>query len=128
MANEDRMQTVAGALEQFAGRGYRQEMAIKAGRLQVDGTDRTYRPDEVMVRDYWRYEGVSDPGDESVVYAIETVDGAKGTLVDGYNASADPSVGEFLRAVVTTARPVKDPEPTLPPFEKAADQDHPRGG
>ena len=39
MANEDRMQTVAGALDQFRGRGYRQEMAIKAGRLQVDGTE-----------------------------------------------------------------------------------------
>jgi hypothetical protein len=78
MANEDRMQTVAGALDQFRDRGYRQEMAIKAGRLQVDGTDRTYRPDEVVVRDYWRYEGVSDPGDESVVYAIETSDGVRG--------------------------------------------------
>ena len=128
MANEDRMQTVAGALEQFAGRGYRQEMAIKAGRLQVDGTDRTYRPDEVMVRDYWRYEGVSDPGDESVVYAIETVDGTKGTLVDAYNAYADPSVGEFLRAVTTTSRPVRHPDPTLPPFEKAAGEDDARRG
>jgi ABC-type uncharacterized transport system substrate-binding protein len=39
MANEDRMQTVAGALDQFRDRGYRQEMAIKAGGLQVDGTD-----------------------------------------------------------------------------------------
>jgi hypothetical protein len=128
MANEDRMQTVAGALEQFVGRGYRQEMAVKGGRLQVDGTDRTYRPDEVVVRDYWRFEGVSDPGDESVVYAIETSDGVKGTLVDGYNASADPSIGEFLRAVVTTARPVSEPTPTLPAFERATGQDDPRRG
>ncbi|HEY7204190.1 MAG TPA: hypothetical protein VIA61_07845 [Methylomirabilota bacterium] len=128
MANEDRMQTVAGALEQFRDRGYRLEMAIKAGRLQVDGTDRTYRPDQVVVCDYWRYEGVSDPDDESVVYAIETSDGTKGTLVDAYNAYADPSVGEFLRAVTTTSRPVKDPEPTLPPFEKVADPGDARRG
>jgi hypothetical protein len=128
MANEDRMQTVAGALDQFRDRGYRQEMAIKEGRLQVDGTDRTYRPDEVVVCDYWRYEGVSDPGDESVVYAIETADGTKGTLVDAYNVYADPSVGEFLRVVTTTTRPVKDPEPTLPAFEKAAGQDDARRG
>jgi hypothetical protein len=118
MANEDRMQTVAGALEQFGGRGYRHEMAIRAGRLQIDGTDRTYRPDEVVVRDYWRFEGVSDPDDEAVVYAIETSDGVKGTLVDAFNAYADPSVGEFLRAVASTTRPVADPEPTLPPFER----------
>ena len=128
MANEDRMQTVAGALEQFRDRGYRQGMTIRAGQLRVDGTERTYRPDEVVVRDYWRFEGVSDPGDESVVYAIETSDGAKGTLVDAYNAYADPSIGEFLRAVTTTTRPVMDPEPTLPPFERAAGQDDARRG
>jgi hypothetical protein len=128
MANEDRMQTVAGALEQFGQRGYRQEMAVTAGRLRVDGMDRTYRPDEVVVRDYWRFEGVSDPGDESVVYAIETTDGVKGTLVDAYNAYADPSVGEFLRAVATTARPVAEPQPTLPPFEQSAGRDDPRRG
>ena len=128
MANEDGMQTVAGALDQFRDRGYRREMAIKAGRLEVDGTDRTYRPDEVVVCDYWRYEGVSDPGDESVVYAIETTDGTKSTLVDAFNAYADPSLGEFLRAVTTTARPVKDPAPTLPAFEKAAGQDDAQRG
>ena len=128
MANEDRMQTVAGALEQFRERGYRQEMSITAGRLQVGGTERTYRPHEVAVRDYWRFEGVSDPGDESVVYAIETTDGVKGTLVDAYNAYADPSVGEFLRAVATTARPVADARPTLPAFERATGQDDPRRG
>jgi hypothetical protein len=118
MANEDLMQTVAGALAQFGDRGYRQEMAIKGGRLHADGTDRTYRPDEVVVRDYWRFEGVSDPGDESVVYAIETADGVKGTLVDAFNAYADPSVGDFLRAVASTARPMADPAPTLPAFER----------
>ena len=128
MANEDRMQTVAGALAQFVERGYRQEMAVKAGRLQVDGTDRTYRPDEVVVQDYWRFEGVSDPGDEAVVYAIETTDGMKGTLVDAYNTYADPSIGEFLRAVATTARPVADARPTLPAFERTTGQDDPRRG
>src|SRR5262245_26855791 len=128
MANEDQMQTVAGALEQFGERGYRQEMAVKAGRLQVDGTDRTYRPDEVVVQDYWRFEGVSDPGDESVGYAIETADGVKGTLVDAYNAYADPSVADFLRAVATAGRPMSDPVPTLPAFERAAGQDDPRRG
>ena len=128
MANEDQMQTLAGALEQFGERGYRQEMAVKAGRLQVDGTNRTHRPDEVVVRDYWRFEGVSDPGDESVVYAIETADGVKGTLVDAFNAYADPSIADFLRPVSTTGRPMSDPAPTLPPFERDAGQEDPRRG
>jgi hypothetical protein len=34
-------------------------------------------------------------------------------------AYADPSVGDFLRAVATTARPASEATPTLPPFELA---------
>lgn len=36
-----------------------------------------------------RYEGDSDPGDEATVYAIESKNGMKGTLVTGYGASSD---------------------------------------
>jgi len=49
--------------------------------------------------DHRRFEGVSDPVDTSVVYAIETVDGVRGTLVDGYNVYADPAMGDFLKDV-----------------------------
>ena len=125
MDNEDRMQTVAGALEQFGGRGYREEMTVRDGRLRISGTEGR-RPDEVAVRDYWRFEGVSDSGVESVVYAIETSDGVKGTLVDAYNVYADPSIAEFLREAPSTARPVEDPKSTLPPFERSTRPDETR--
>ena len=46
MDNEDRMQTVAGALEQFGECGYREEMTVRDGRLRISGTERTYRPAE----------------------------------------------------------------------------------
>src|SRR5258705_11123918 len=36
-----------------------------------------------------RFEGDSDPSDEAVVYAIESKDGTKGVLVNGYGISAE---------------------------------------
>jgi hypothetical protein len=46
-------------------------------------------PDEFEIVDVYRYEGNSDPGDEAVVYAIESKSGLKGILVMGYGLSAD---------------------------------------
>ncbi len=36
-----------------------------------------------------RFEGNTDPADEAVIYAIESADGLKGVLVNGYGISAD---------------------------------------
>ena len=121
MANEERMQTVAGALRLFEARGFDREMSVTGGRLRASGTDRDYTPQEVRVRDHRRFEGVSDPGDTSVVYAIETVDGVRGTLVDGYNAYADPAIGDFLRDVEVQEPATSETGVTLPPFEASTD-------
>jgi hypothetical protein len=120
MANEDRMQTVAGALEQLGRRGFDRDLSVVGGRLRVTGSDRSYGPDEVRIAEHRRFEGVSDPDDTSVVYAIETRDGPKGTLVDAFGAYADPAVAEFLASVPVVQPSVKDPAPTPQAFERSA--------
>ena len=118
MANEEKMESAAGALEEFRRLGFTGGMAVADGRLTVEGSDRRYRPDQVEIADYRRFEGVSDPSDSSVVYAIETHDGVKGTLVDSYNAYADAGLGEFLRDVRVSPRAATAPHPTVPAFER----------
>jgi hypothetical protein len=118
MANEEKMESVAGALEEFRRLDFTRGMAVVDGCLTVEGSDRRYRPDQVLIADHRRFEGVSDPSDSSVVYAIETTDGVKGTLVDGYNAYADAAVGEFLQGVRVLPRSGRAPKPTVPAFER----------
>ena len=124
MANEETMETVAGALEEFRRRHFGRGMAVIDGRLVVEGVERRYQPHQVLIADHRRFEGVSDPSDSSVVYAIETEDGIKGTLVDGYNAYADPAVGEFVRAVRVAPPPVTPPMSIVPPFESPSALPH----
>lgn len=121
MANEERMQTVAGALRLFNARGFDREMSVTRGRLHASGIDRSYGPREVRVLDHRRFEGVSDPGDTSVVYALETVDGARGTLVDGYNVYADPAIGDFLKDVAIDEPATSETGVTLPAFESTTE-------
>jgi len=45
--------------------------------------------------EFHRFEGDSNPSDESVVYAIESNSGLKGVLVSGYGISAEGMSAEM---------------------------------
>jgi hypothetical protein len=120
MAHEERMETVAGAIQEMAARGYTSELKVTGSSLEVIGSDKRFAANEVMVREHRRFEGVSDPDDTSVLYAIEARDGTRGVLVDGYGTYADPEIAEFLSNVKADEPTVKDPHITQPPFEQQA--------
>lgn len=62
-------------------------------------TDKSFKPGDVEIKHFYRFEGESDPGDNSIVYAIETKNGEKGTLIDSYGASNDPLISNFIKEV-----------------------------
>lgn len=99
MATETDDQTLAGAIDDLARRGFTESLAVVGNELRVTKTQKIFRPDEVVIREYRRFEGVSDPDDMSIVYAIETEGGIRGTLVDAYGVYADPAVSAFLSKV-----------------------------
>ncbi len=92
-------QTLAGAIDEFARRGFTENLSVVGNRLRVGERRETFRPEDVIVREYRRFEGVSDPDDMSVVYAIEAKGGIRGTLVDAYGVYSDPAVTAFLETV-----------------------------
>jgi len=83
----------APAIAALARRGYTAEFVVDGSRLRVANTDRGFPPEQLRIRDYYRFEGTSDPDDMSVIYALEARDGTRGTLTDAYGAYADPAVG-----------------------------------
>jgi hypothetical protein len=60
---------------------------------------KVYKPEDLLIVNFYRYEGISDPEDNSILYVIETRDGAKGTLVDAYGAYSDPLIEKFMKQV-----------------------------
>jgi hypothetical protein len=101
--------TLAGTVEQLRGRGYTAGFEPSPQGLRVPGRDRIYRADELSIRESFRFEGVSDPDDLSVVYAIEATDGTRGVLVDAFGPYADPAVAQVLRDI-RVLRPGQQPE------------------
>ena len=99
MATETDCQTLASAIDDLARRGFTESLAVVGNELLTTKMQKIFRPDEVVIREYRRFEGVSDPDDMSIVYAIETDGGIRGTLVDAYGVYADPAVSAFLSKV-----------------------------
>ena len=72
--------------------------AFKAGLKSLD-TEHVYAPNEVTIVNFYRFEGDSDPEENSILYAIETSKGEKGTLTDAYGVYSDPCVSDFIKQV-----------------------------
>ena len=57
-----------------------------------------FNPDNFEIVEVYRFEGNTDPSDEAVVYAIESITGMKGVLVNGYGISADTMSSEWQKS------------------------------
>jgi hypothetical protein len=76
--------------------GYTADFRAEGDTLRVSGTDCRYAARDALIHDFYRFEGVSDPDDMSVIYAIGTADGTRGTLIDAYGTYADPGVAAVV--------------------------------
>lgn len=94
-------------LDKLEDRGFMDQYKVENGRLHSVESGRDFFPEEVKAVNFYRFEGASNPDDMSILFAIETIDGGKGTLVDAYGFYADEETGEFMRHV-ETHKSVKD--------------------
>src|SRR5262244_1420380 len=75
--------TLAETIDHLNRRGFTGHFGVIADGLREFGTGVTFRADELWICDCFWFEGISDPGDMAIVYAIESRTGIRGTLVDG---------------------------------------------
>ena len=91
----------APAIRTLEQHGFVEPFTVKADGLRISGRDQEFRPEELRIRDYFRFEGTSDPGDMSVIYALEAPDGTRGYLVDAFGAYADPRISAIVHRIPT---------------------------
>ncbi len=91
--------TLADVIDDLARRGFTEHFAPADGKLLAVESGRTFSAEQIVIRERYRFEGVSDPDDMAIVYALETRSGLRGTLADAFGVYADPSVGAFMSHV-----------------------------
>jgi hypothetical protein len=100
------MRTLSNAIERLVSRGFTAHFGVVGGRLRAFESGKTFGADQLTIQEFQRFEGVSDPDDMAIVYAIESSDGTRGALVDAFGAYSNPSVSAFLHDV-PIRRPVE---------------------
>ena len=91
------MNTMVSVMDSLTEQGFTNNFSVVGDLLKVG--DKTYTPEEVKILNFYRFEGITDPGDMSIAYAIETNDGGKGILIDAYGTYSDPDTDQFIKQV-----------------------------
>jgi len=100
IANEKvEMNTLVSCTKMLDELGFKTQFKAVVKGIKSLTTERTFTPSEVKIVNFYRFEGDSNPDDNSILYAIKTVNGEKGTLTDGYGPTSDAQVTTFLKEV-----------------------------
>jgi hypothetical protein len=92
------MSTLSMCANHAVTKGYTENFKVEGGLL-CNTTGRCYTPKEVHIDNFYRFEGESDPADNTIMYAIDAGNGVKGTLVDAYGPYADENINSFLHEI-----------------------------
>ena len=87
--------TVSEAVSGLKKRNFNVDFNLEENCLVCHGDK--FNVNDFEIVEVYRFEGNSDPSDEAVVYAIESVNGMKGILVSGYGISAEGMSAEMAK-------------------------------
>jgi hypothetical protein len=85
--------TLACAVDGLTRRGFTEDFRAVDGRLRALRAGQTFAAEDLEIREFHRFEGISDPDDMAVVYAIESKSGIRGTFADAFGASTHDAEG-----------------------------------
>lgn len=89
----DSLVTVLADIEKL---GFISQFEVAGKNLVSLKTNSHFLADEIKIVHFFRFEGESNPDDNSIMYAIESNNGEKGTLIDGYGITSDPETANYI--------------------------------
>lgn len=99
LPHKEEMDTLVECMNVLRERGYEHNFSATKENTILDDAKKEYHPDEVRISSFYRFEGESDPGDSSILYAIETNTGEKGVMVNSYGPNSDTKITAFIEKV-----------------------------
>lgn len=85
------------AIQDLQDKGFTDDFNLVAEGIESKSLKKKWKAGELEVVKFYRFEGVSDPGDNTILYLIETKGGRKGLLVDVYGADQGEISPEMIK-------------------------------
>ena len=96
-------ETITEAVAFLAAHGYDDELELRPNGLAVRDSPKVQAFATAIVDYQFRFEGPSDPADESIVLGVLCPEwGGKGVVISAFGSGADPEEAAILRSL---ARP-----------------------
>lgn len=93
-------ETMVEAIEDLKTRGYSHNFNVDSdGVLKEGNSSPTFLPSSVELHELHRFEGATNPSDMSILYAVKTDTGEKGTVVDAFGVDGSEIVSKFMNRV-----------------------------
>ena len=88
--------TLSAAVEGLRSRGYTEDFNLLPTCLECPSLALMMHPADFRIDEFYRFEGASNPDDNSIVYAISSNQGIRGVLVDAYGVYSDSLTEEMI--------------------------------
>ena len=85
------------SLEKLEESGFTDQITFRNGVLHNLTNGKNYSEDQVVRCKEFRFEGMANPDDESILFALLFNDGSKGTLTSIYGPQADAELFQFMK-------------------------------
>jgi hypothetical protein len=96
--------TITETVTRLREEGYTEDFNLKQDCLECRNGQFMIFADEFKVDKFYRFEGMSDPADSSILYAISSdVYQLKGILINAYGIYSEPIVDQMLARLRTHA-------------------------
>ncbi|MAW96545.1 MULTISPECIES: phosphoribosylpyrophosphate synthetase [unclassified Leeuwenhoekiella] len=89
--------SLSKAIEDLKDKGYDTDFNLVDEGIESKHLKKTWNAGQIEVEDAMRFEGMTNPGDNSVLYVINTDSGEKGLLVDAYGAYSGQISQEMIQ-------------------------------
>ena len=90
--------TLSQATDALKERGFDRNFVLENGVLIDTANQKKYGAKDLLIVEYHRFEGMSNPSDMSIVYALKTKDGSKGQLVADFSSRVGAN-DEFIQKI-----------------------------
>ncbi|MBE7174964.1 MAG: phosphoribosylpyrophosphate synthetase [Mucilaginibacter polytrichastri] len=100
-------ETMIDAINDLKERGYTHDLSLTNDSLECKDLDLRLRAEDFDIDEFYRFEGESDPADNTIVYAVSSEKkNLKGTLVHAYGTYSE-AIDPDLLAKLTPHTDVK---------------------
>ena len=97
-------ETLTEAIRELKKRGYVHDFNFQPEWIECPPLKLKFGPNEFHIDEVHRFEGMTDPDDSAVLYAVNSWAGVKGLVVDAYGVYASSLNAEMIKRLNIDSR------------------------